>query len=321
MTQESRTLLVGAGPVGIFYASRLPGVSVVCRSNYAAVKEAGGGFALQTRDFGEYTYVPSAIYASLAEAVDSGTPFDTVIVATKALGCVSLKGLSPSAIVLIQNGVGIEEAYAKAYPFATILSAVTAVSASQPYPGKIIQHRWTRLQVGPYSSSFSGDSQAQRFVQLLKQGGIKDASAHSASELQQLRWHKLAINASFSPTSVLSGGYGNAELALNPVSAKHIRAVMEEIFDTAKQIFGRDFPIECAGIDKILTSTRRNLGAKPSMLIDWESNRPLEIEAILENPIKEAHKHGLSMPRLETLHALLAMRITQRAEEKTHSKL
>ena len=322
-------LLVGSGAVGTFYASKLPkstSVEVVCRSNYAAVV-AQGGFRIQS-PLGNRLFVPTAIHRSIQEADqksrEKGTPFDFILVATKALPDVTdlSKELEPLCrdcvtIVLIQNGIGIESPYAARFPHCCILSAVTAISSAQTEPGLIVHHRWTRIQLGPFPTTINEDqgrAKAVLLAKLFREGGIRDAFAHSAKDLQMIRWHKLAINASFSPSAILSGGLGNAELALDPIGEAHIRACMQEVFDTAVHIFGSPFPEECASIDAILTSTRRNVGSKPSMLMDWESGLPLEIQVILGNPIAEAHRHGIPMPRLETLYNLLRLQLQSRKQ-------
>lgn len=49
----------------------------------------------------------------------------------------------------------------------------------------------------------------------------------------------------------------------------------------------------------------RNTSGKPSMLLDWEAGRPMELEVILGNPVKIARSKGLEMPRLQSMYALL----------------
>jgi len=107
-------LIVGAGAIGAFYGSRLSQgkdveVSVVCRSNYNAVKEKG--FAVESPYYGKYSWRPTNVYRNPKEA--EGKTWDYLIVATKSLPDVSddsalLEGLvgDTTAIVLIQNGIG-----------------------------------------------------------------------------------------------------------------------------------------------------------------------------------------------------------------------
>lgn len=152
-------LIVGAGAIGAFYASRLAfvpdvSVSVICRSNYSAV--AANGFQVTSPQYGDYTFKPTNTFANPEEARNNGTSWDYIVVSTKALPDVSddsaiLEGLvsERTAIVLIQNGLGVEEPYSKRFPSTAICSAVTIATCAQPSNGLIKHNRWTRINSGP----------------------------------------------------------------------------------------------------------------------------------------------------------------------------
>ncbi|CAE7120319.1 unnamed protein product [Rhizoctonia solani] len=336
-TGAIRVLVVGAGAVGCFYASRLqPGsgiseveVSLVCRSNYRAISERG--IILRTRSFGNYTFTPKYVFASVSDASKHKEIWDYIVVTTKALPDVSddteliqpLVTIRKSAIVLIQNGVGVEEPYRKRFPENPILSAVTVISAEQVEPGVIVQNRWTRISIGPYTDGIGKDEKPEYnrlFVQLLKNGGVNDAEEYGENDLQMVRWHKIAINASMNPSSVLSNGTGNARMSKDPELRHHLRETMLEVFRAAEVVLGRPIPSHLAPADKILISTERNTGGKPSMLLDWERGAAMELEVILGNPIRLAKAKGVDMPRLQSMYALLKMAQTRRDEKKSSSK-
>ncbi|KXX75029.1 putative 2-dehydropantoate 2-reductase [Madurella mycetomatis] len=383
-------VFVGAGAVGCFYASRLhhPNnnihVSLIARSNYKAL--AASGVKLQTHTFGSYTFHPHAIFPSVAAAAANPGPsssgprgWDFIIVTTKALPDLSDDSalIAPlvgpkSAIVLIQNGVGVEEPYRSRFPATPIISAVTVISAEQTSPGTVRQNRWTRIHLGPYSNSASfstsdsgpGDGTtgaltamgavrsaassprhdlastttssssepaalqhagAERAAQLtdwwMRLGRIRDAELCDEVGLQTVRWHKLCINAAFNPSAVLSGGRGNAEMATDPELRAHLAGVMGEIWEAAPRVLGRGFPDDLAGPERILKSTERNVGSKPSMLVDWEAGRPMELEVILGNPVRIARKKGVELPRMQTLYALLRSMQAVRDRRKEGGKL
>lgn len=124
-------------------------------------------------------------------------------------------------------------------------------------------------------------------------------------------------------SAVLSGGTGNSRMSLDPELRLHLAGCMNEIFDTAPKVLGRPWPakLAAANAEKILKSTERNTSGKPSMLLDWEAGRPLELEVIIGNPIRIARRKGLEMPRLQSLYALLKMAQTRRDEDKIKAKL
>ena len=223
-----------------------------------------------------------------------------------------------TCIVLIQNGVGVEEAHRQRFPKNPLVSAVTVASVEQTKPGVIRQNRWTRISMGSYSDGLGGltqgakslqergDSCVRQLVDLFtKYGDLRDAEFYDEVGLQHVRWHKICINASMNPSAVLSGGVGNADMVRDPELQEHLKACMDEVFDAAPKILGRKFPEKLAKPDVILRSTERNKGGKPSMLLDWEAGRPMELEVILGNPVRISRRHGVIMPRLQSLYALL----------------
>lgn len=300
-------LIFGAGAIGAFYGSRIAQnrdirVSVVCRSNYSAVNAKG--FTVESPNFGKYSWKPHNVYPKPEAAKGR---WNYVVVSTKALPDVSddsalLEGLVQDGtnIVLIQNGLGVEEPYHQRFPRANILSAVTIASCAQPEHGKIKHSRWTRINVGPYKTKAS----CEEFVRMLD--GVEDASAYTEEKMQLLRWHKVAINAAMNPSSVLSGGTDNASMSKDAAMAEHLMGLMREVMDTARKVVGRDFPSDFATAEQILRSTLKNpSGSVPSMQQDWAAGRKMELEVILGAPIRLAKEKGLEMPRLQTVYALI----------------
>ncbi len=310
---------------------------------------------------------PSVAAAAKTDAA-SPRDWDYIIVTTKALpdrsddSALIAPLVGPrSCIVLIQNGVGVEQPYRTRFPATPIISAVTVISAEQTSPGTVRQNRWTRIHLGPYSDSASFDTTPSsashayprgddttgaphptpddttttpspstlqqtgaHFSALLadwwtRLGGIRDVDATDEVALQTVRWHKLCINAAFNPSAVLSGGRGNADMVRDPELRVHLAGVMREIWEAAPRILGRGFPSYMAGPEKILKSSERNVGSKPSMLLDWEGGRPMEVEVILGNPVRIARARGVEMPRLQTVYALV--RSMQEVRERKEAKL
>lgn len=341
-------LIVGTGAIGAFYGSRLhqPSnpqravlVSLTCRSNYKQVSE--NGLELKTRSFGDYHFRPHRVFPSVLSATKTDAPkWDYVILCTKVLpGRIDDSEIllplfsnpnhhqSHPTIVLIQNGVGIEQVHRDRFKDVPIISCVTVANAEQIQVGVVRQNRWTRISLGPFID-FVYDAQVQKkesksnqeleiksesqtilLAELLKEGGIKDAEVYGERDLQLVRWHKLAINASMNPSSILSGGLTNPEMVADPAIRIHLTGCMNEVLRAACVIFKLErIPSHFASPEEILNSISRAKGEvmKPSMLIDWQENRPLEIEAILGLPIRIAKGFGVELNRLQSMYAFLS---------------
>jgi 2-dehydropantoate 2-reductase len=61
-----------------------------------------------------------------------------------------------SAIVLIQNGVGIKKAHRTRFPRNPVISAVTIVSAEQTSHSVVRRNRRTKISFKPYSDGLGG---------------------------------------------------------------------------------------------------------------------------------------------------------------------
>ncbi|TPX37410.1 2-dehydropantoate 2-reductase [Synchytrium microbalum] len=335
-------LVVGAGAVGALYGSRLHAspmarVSCICRSNYEIVKRQG--FTIKSPYYGEYSFKPTGVYKSVQEAADAKT-FDFVLVSTKSLPdfenmadiiAPAMKVSTKTAIVLLQNGVGVEQPYRVAFPKNPIISAVEYVSAAQD--NGVVQHnKWTRICLGNYSGVRPEDADEERnargvtmtkkLVEIFLAGGVRDAEFWE--EIALVRWHKVALNAAMNASAVLTGGLTNAEMSKDPIVRAHLKDVMEEIMTAAPQIIGKPFPKQLASAEAILKSTERNeaktemaavsfgesllidflsrnSGSKPSMLLDFEAGRALEIETILGEPCRIARAHNLRLYKTEAI--------------------
>ena len=57
--------------------------------------------------------------------------------------------------------------------------------------------------------------------------------------------------------------------------------------------------------DKMIQMTRQMVPYSPSMKLDFDFRRPMEIDYLYTKPIKEAQKAGFSMSKLEMLESEL----------------
>jgi len=333
-----RILIFGTGSIGAVYAwvlSRAVGESniyAVCRSNYEIARTEG--FTINSGIYGENLKVRPVVVKSAAEAAAALTAaaasrandhqqpsFDYVIVTAKAIPCTPsipsqiLAAVGPNTtIVLIQNGVGIEEIYRTAFPGNPILSCVVYLPATQTSPGVITHTEVEHLHIGTFPSTAPGTHQAaaQAFTSLVQSPPVH-ATATLHADIQEERWTKLLVNASWNPICALSRSRDAQFLASSPVAPELVRAVMLEVSAIASAVGYPGVSPERAEYQLGRAKVRALPGVEPSMQADALAGRRLEVDAIVGNALKMAEEKGLHTPLLRLLFGL-ATALDQRAE-------
>ncbi|NQY83956.1 MAG: 2-dehydropantoate 2-reductase [Alcanivorax sp.] len=301
---KPHALIIGAGAIGSFYGAILKRagctVSAVVRSEYDAVKAHGFRFE---SPLGDISWKPDHLYKD-GDRPDS-TP-DYVILATKVLPGSDRAGLvrpwvgEGTNIVLIQNGLDIERELADAFPDNPIISCLAFIAVSRVAPGEIKHNAYGRLVMGRYPSGL--DDHCQALSDLFVEGGI---DIKLTEEVVRERWLKCVWNTPFNPLSVLANGADTYTMLDIPGGEKLVREMMQEVIDAA-EADGHPLPPQI--IDSNIDGTRKMPAYKNSMALDYLNDRPIELDAILGNVVAIAQKHGVPVPRLETMLAALRMR-------------
>jgi 2-dehydropantoate 2-reductase len=298
-------LVVGAGAIGAFYGAKLAqagaAVTLVCRSDYDAVTAHGIDVASV---WGDFHFTPAAVVRSVAEfAQTGGAPTDLILVATKVLPEIDTAAMirpavgPGTAVLLLQNGIGIEAPVAAALPGTEILSGLAFACIWRAAPGRIVHQDYGRLAIGRYPSGIS--PRLKELGALLEAAGVP---VTLTDVVQRDRWRKLVWNAPFNPISVLGGGISTREILADDEGATLSRAVMEEVVALAA---ADGWPLSPDVVQKNLDDTRVMEPYKTSMCLDFENGRPLEVEAILGNAVCAGRRLGVRTPHLNTLYALL----------------
>ncbi|KAJ4551379.1 hypothetical protein HRR78_004056 [Exophiala dermatitidis] len=282
-----RFLIFGTGSIGAVYAyifSRAvtpANVFTVCRSNYDVV--AKQGFTINSTIFGQNLNVRPQVVRSVEEAVTkSDKPFDYVIVTAKAIPSTPSipdqirRAISPNTtIALIQNGIGI------------------------------VTHKEIELlHLGTYPATApqSHKESAERFGALLQAGG---ASFKVHDDVQQERWSKLLVNATWNPICALSRSRDAQFIQSSSYAPNLIQDVMLEISAIA-QAAGYPSVSRSVVESQIGRATARPLpGVEPSMLADAAAGRNMEVDAIVGNALRIAEEKGVDTPLLRAVYALV----------------
>ncbi|TVY42693.1 Uncharacterized protein LSUB1_G002899 [Lachnellula subtilissima] len=304
-----RILIFGTGSIGAVYAFVLSravpasNIVAVCRGNYESASK--NGFTIHSARWGENQKVRPVVVRTVAEAIDLDSTFDYVIVSSKVLPTVpSIPELIKPAIstgttiVLIQNGIAIEEPYAKLFPDNPLLSTVVYLAATQTSPG-IVRHTGVELlHVGSYPAS-SGTEAASRFTKLLDH-----ATTEVHEDIQFERWSKLLMNASWNPICALSRSRDAQVLRSSAEAKDFVQDVMFEIAAVANSCGYQGISSTLIDLQLEKATIRELPGVEPSMMADALAGRNMEVEAIIGNVVKMAREHGVKTPMLSTIYML-----------------
>ncbi len=303
MNNKAKILLFGTGAVGSYYGSILArggaSVSAVCRSDYDTVKKIG----IEIKSInGDFHFTPEKVYRSADEAEN---PYDYIIVALKALPEIDTVSIIKSAvsentaIVILQNGINVEESIEAAFPENEIISALAFICVTRIAHGIIDHQDHGRLALGTYPAGISPKVEA--LINIFRNGGV---TADGVEDVIAARWRKLMWNAPFNPLSVIGGGLDTGIMLGSPLFTDLIRSVMQEVVALS---IADGHPLDYEIIDKTISDTSKMQPYKTSMLLDYENRRPMEVEVILGNALKSGKKYGIDTPRLKTLYQILYM--------------
>jgi 2-dehydropantoate 2-reductase len=297
-------LVVGAGAVGAFFGSALARqgalVSVVCRSEFEDVRAKG--FEIASGLLGNHTFRPHRV---LRETADYGATPDFVVLSSKVLPSVDRVALlrpvvgPATTIVLIQNGIDIEQEICAAFPRNELLSALAFIGVARTGGGRIHHQSSGWLILGRYPDGIT--VAAQQLAALLEASGV---GCRLTEDVIGARWQKAVWNAAFNPISIMGGVLDTTMMLRTADDQAFVRRVMQEICAIAAAL---GHPQSPKLVDQLIGHTIGMAGYKTSMALDFENRRPMEIEAILGNTVRAGQRAGVAIPALETLYALAKM--------------
>ncbi|KAI0769074.1 ketopantoate reductase PanE/ApbA C terminal-domain-containing protein [Trametes elegans] len=336
-TQVSDICVVGLGAIGALYAFALQSsggarVTAVCRSNYDTLRE--NGLEVESDRFGTYSaWKPYRVVRTVEEAADRH--YSYIICASKSIPEITttptllapfLARLTshgsrtpeqlPTAFVLLQNGIGIEDdllaALSKIGADAIVISGCCWVDTTALDGGrKVVQHGNERLVLGYHRVPGADEQPAQRSLhQLCSLFHAVGGQAEAAPDIDIARWRKVLWNASFSTLCTLTRAHVGDVLALE-TSRQALRDIMSEVLSVARASLtpspAVDEVLGDKAVDDVLEGENPKSVFRPSMLVDLDNGRPMEIEAIVGGVLRRAKAKGVPTPKLDLIYAGLSV--------------
>lgn len=299
-------LTLGMGAIGSLYSSRLQSnlTRLHCLTRHETHYIRKNGITIKNPDNSTTIFNPDFTYDKI-DAVKI-IP-DYIIISTKVLPSINLvddigKVISKkTTLVLIQNGINIEDSYTKAFSQNEIISALAFVCVAKVKTGMVHHQDYGRLIIGNYPS---GESVKAKNLESLFNQHVKCCKV--SNNIIQDRYKKLLWNASFNPLSVIHNGKNTKELLHHQEILDVIKKVMQEVKLVANNVGCK---ITNNDIEKNISDTYKMTPYKTSMCLDWEQGKPIEKEAILENLIKVANEKNINIPTINSIYSQLCEKI------------
>jgi 2-dehydropantoate 2-reductase len=298
-TAKMRYGIIGVGAIGGYYGCKLAysgqEVHFLSHSDYEFVKERGmqvdscdGSFHLKQVNVYQYPKdMPKC---------------DVVIVGLKTTNNHLLSELLPpllhehTVVVLIQNGIGVEADVQQMFPDVQLIAGLAFICSAKTEPGRVNHQCYGSINLGNYSCK--DERLFSAILNDFTNAGIQAGSV----PYEEARWKKAVWNMPFNGMTVALNTRTDL-LLKQPATRQLIRDLMMEVIEAAHHLGVTG--LDEAFADKMIQMTDEMTPYSPSMKLDFDFHRPMEIYYLYTRPIQIAREAGFSMPKLEMLEAEL----------------
>ena len=296
------TAVVGTGALGMYYGAKLAKsgvpISFLARRDLAHLQKHG----LQVRcPYGDFHLHP---VRACGEPKEIG-PVDLVLICIKTTANADLKKLLPpligpdTVVCTLQNGLGNEELLASIAGKERVLGGVCHVCVSRPEPGVARNMACTDIK---FSDLSGGDTpRAHSLAKIFSAAGVGCTVAPS---IGSARWYKLVWNVPFNGLGI-AGGTGGRDTQMvleDPALHQEAKDLMSEVLTASSKL---GYPQEPGLIEKEIARTRTMGHYKSSSQLDWEAGKPVELESIWGEALRQGTAAGVPMPHLKALYEKL----------------
>ena len=230
-------------------------------------------------------------------------PCDLVIVAVKSTSNADIVDLIPpllherTMLLILQNGLGNEEFMAEHFGAERVLGGLCFIAITRKSRTEVDRTAHGDIVLGEFNRP--AQSRTRELAAIFECANVR---CHVKDDLALERWRKLIWNIPFNGLSIVAGGVDTRFIIDNKHLRKATLDLMKEVIAAANRC-GHALPDNAWREHVKRTETMGPF--KPSTLVDWETGKPLEIEAIWGEPVRRAVAAGAKMPRTETLYILL----------------
>ena len=290
--------IIGTGAIGGYYGGKLARagqeVHFLFHSDYEFVKRNG----LQIDSCDGSFHVQANAYQTTSDMPQC----DVVLVCLKSVNNTKLKELLPpllhenTLVVLIQNGIGIEQDVQQMFPGVQLAAGLAFICSAKTEPGRVSHQCYGSINIANYSCRH--EEQVQKLVDEFRQADIETGLV----EYHEARWKKAVWNMPFNGMTVALNTQTDL-LLKHPATRQLIREQMMEVVGASRALGVNG--VDEAFVEKMIQMTDEMTPYSPSMKLDFDFHRPMEIHYLYTRPIEIARQAGFCMPKLEMLEAEL----------------
>lgn len=299
----TRYAVLGTGALGGLYGGLLARagheVHFLFQSDYGYVLEHGLKVESPLGDF-------HLKQLNAHRSTKSMPQVDVAIVAWKSTANQALREalthlLTESGCVLVlQNGWDVERDSADIVGNERVLGGCCFLCSNKVGPGHIRHLDYGRITFGEYHLALAG-AITPRMLDIEKDFLSAGMDVVPTVDLRRSRWTKLMWNIPFNGLSVVLGAATDA-IMRDEFSRDLARELMDEVRAIA---MANGTEIASSVRDQLMLDTDRMVPYASSMLLDYQHQRPMEVEAIFGNTCRAASAVSTSAPRVAMLYSQL----------------
>lgn len=296
--------ILGTGALGGYYGACLQRVGLevhfLLHRDYPHVREQG--LVIQSPD-GDFN-LP---YVNAYDEAAKMPACDVAIVALKTTQNHLLPDMLPSVIkddgvvLVLQNGLGIEQEVAQIVGSKRVMGGLCFLCSNKVGPGHIHHLDYKQITLGEYLPDYQPGGLTERMRQIADDFEHAGIPITLAEDLLLARWQKLVWNIPYNGLSVVLDATTN-ELMADQYTRSLVEQLMEEVVAGAA---ATNRKISDRFIQTMLDYTEKMTPYRTSMKIDYDERRPLEVEAIMGNPLRVATAAGTDLLLISMLYRQL----------------
>ena len=182
------------------------------------------------------------------------------------------------------------------FPDVQLAAGLAFICSAKTEPGVVSHQCYGSINLANYSCR--DEALMQAVVDEFRQAAIETGLV----EYNEARWKKAVWNMPFNGMTVAL--HTQTDLLLKNASTRRlIREQMMEVVGAAQYLGVKN--VDEAFVDKMIETTDAMTPYSPSMRLDYDFHRQMEIYYLYTRPIEIAREAGYSMPKLEMLEAEL----------------